>query len=232
VIQFRPLPVMTLLVLGAFVLLMLFGRWQWDRYERKSALEDAPVAEMTLVNYDPIEDGVQLVYGVARGGEAGWRVFAPVRYGDEIVFIDAEFISGLERPNWREVRFPASLSFGAPISGAPLRPSTAAAFTQPPRPLERLWFVTDLAAMGRAAGLEPVADYYLAIPYVGEDGRTRANPFARPAGADPLPPARHLGYALTWWGLALVLIGVYFAYHVSVGRLKFAGPRDDDGERG
>ena len=43
--------------------------------------------------------------------------------------------------------------------------------------------------------------------------------------ADAMPPARHLGYALTWYGLALVLLAIYFAYHISVGRLAFARPR-------
>jgi cytochrome oxidase assembly protein ShyY1 len=79
--------------------------------------------------------------------------------------------------------------------------------------------------MGRNAGVENVADYYIAAPYVGADGRAVANPFALAPGADPLPPERHLGYALTWYGLAVVLLAVYFAFHVSVGRLVFHLPR-------
>ena len=31
----------------------------------------------------------------------------------------------------------------------------------------------------------------------------------------------HLNYALTWFGIALSLIGVYFAYHVNAGRFGF-----------
>ena len=76
--------------------------------------------------------------------------------------------------------------------------------------------------MGRNAGLENVADYYIASGYVGADGRAVANPFALAPGADVLPPARHLGYAITWYGLAVVLIAIYFAYHASVGRFGFA----------
>jgi surfeit locus 1 family protein len=88
-----------------------------------------------------------------------------------------------------------------------------------------LWFAVDLPAMGRNAGLENVAEYYIAGTYVGADGRAIANPFALAPGADTLPPARHLGYALTWYGLALVLMAIYFAYHISVGRLAFARTR-------
>jgi len=47
------------------------------------------------------------------------------------------------------------------------------------------------------------------------------NPQADSALADPLPPARHLGYALTWWGMALALLIMYFVYHAGVGRLTF-----------
>ena len=44
-------------------------------------------------------------------------------------------------------------------------------------------------------------------------------------GADALPPARHLGYALTWYGLAVVLVVIYFAYHANAGRLSLRPPR-------
>jgi surfeit locus 1 family protein len=228
-IQFRPLPVMTVLALLALVVLLTAGRWQWDKYELKRAASEAPVPEMTIASYEPIAEGLQFVYGLRTDTqEQGWRVFAPVQYGDTIVFIDCDFIPGAEIPNWNEVRFPAALSFGAPVRSASLRPEPAAAFTPPPRPLQRAWFAVDLAAMGRNAGLENVADYYLAASYLGADGRSTANPFALGPGVDPLPPARHLGYALTWWGLAVVLLGVYFAYHVSVGRLKLRPAKRED----
>ena len=42
------------------------------------------------------------------------------------------------------------------------------------------------------------------------------------ANLDNLPPARHLGYALTWFGLALGMIGVYIALHIARGRLRFS----------
>lgn len=226
-VQFRPLPIMTVFALVGFLVLMMFGRWQYDRYEMKLALAGAPVSEMTLANYEPLQEGLQLVYGVQNGVQ-GWRVFAPVRDGDSIVFIDCDFIESIQPPDWREVRYPAALRFGAPVQGATLRPEPAPALTPAPRPLQRLWFHIDLAAMGRAAGLTDVADYYIATPYVGADGRATANPFAHAPGADPLPPERHLGYALTWWGLALVLLAVYVAYHVSVGRLRLTPAKIDE----
>jgi surfeit locus 1 family protein len=30
---------------------------------------------------------------------------------------------------------------------------------------------------------------------------------------------QHLSYAVTWFGLAIVLLGVWFSYHISKGRI-------------
>jgi surfeit locus 1 family protein len=228
-IRFRPLPVMTLLTLIAFAVLIALGRWQWEKYETKSAAAEEPVAQMTIEAYEPLPDALQFVFGLrVDTREQGWRVFAPVRFGESVVFVDADFIAGVSPPNAEEVRLPASLRLGAPIVGASIRPEGAGPMTLAPRPLQRLWFAVDLDAMGRNAGLENVADYYLAAAYVGADGRATENPFAVAPGADALPPARHMGYALTWYGLALVLIVIFFAYHISVKRLTFAPPRRED----
>ena len=51
--------------------------------------------------------------------------------------------------------------------------------------------------------------------------RLTRNPYAYSKPMDPLPPERHFGYALTWWGIALGLIGVYVALHRARGRLTF-----------
>ncbi|MFZ2030631.1 MAG: SURF1 family cytochrome oxidase biogenesis protein [Vitreimonas sp.] len=225
-IRFRPLPLMTVLTLAALVALIVLGRWQWDKYIQKSRAAHEPVAQMTISSYQPVLDGIQFVNGVRPDThEEGWRVFAPVQYGATTVFVDADFIAQIQVPRASEVRFPAALRSGATITGASIRPEPAGPFAPPPRPLQRLWFIADLAAMGRNAGLNNVADYYIAGAYVGADGRATPNPFARARGADALPPARHLGYALTWYGLAAVMLVIYFAYHGSVGRLSLRPPR-------
>lgn len=222
-IRFRPLPVMTLLAIVALAILVVLGRWQWQRYNEKIELASAPVAEMTIERYRPIEEGLQLVYGVM-DGEPGWRIFAPVRYGETNLFVDAGFIAGPTPPDWRTVRFPASLRIDAPITGASIRPPETPPFTPPPSPVDRVWYAVDLPGMAGAAGMDSVEDFYVAINYIGEDGRPIENKFARHGADDQIPAERHLGYAMTWWGLALVLVGVYIAYHVNVGRLKLGPP--------
>jgi surfeit locus 1 family protein len=225
-IRFRPLPLMTILSVVSLAILLMLGRWQWERYEEKTAAAEEPVAETTIENYQPIPSAIQFMYGVRPDTrEQGWRVFAPVAFGDTTVFVDADFIPEVAPPDPSEVRFPASLRFGAPITGPSITPEPPARFTRAPDPLRRLWFAVDLDAMGRNGGLENVADSYIAASYVGADGRATRNPFALAPGADVLPPARHLGYALTWYGLAIVLLVIYFAYHGSVGRLSLRPPR-------
>ncbi len=226
-IRFRPLPLMTIFSVIALAVLVMLGRWQWERFEQKSAAAEEPIAQMTVASYEPAPGGIQFVHGVRPDTrQQGWRVFAPVEYGDTTVFIDADFIPEVTPPDPEEVRVPAALRIGAPITGASIRPEPPAPLTLAPRPLQRLWFAVDLEAMGRNAGLENIADYYIAAAYVGADGRATPNPFALAPGADVLPPARHLGYALTWYGLALVLVAIYFAYHASVGRLRLRPPQE------
>jgi len=225
-IRFRPLLVMTLFSVVALAVLIALGRWQWERYDEKVAAADEPVAQMTIEQYQALPDALQFVRGSRPDTrEWGWRVFAPVVFGDTIVFVDSDFIAENDAPNPDEVRVPALLRLGAPIQGASIRPEPPAPFALAPRPLQRLWFAVDLDAMGRNAGLDNVADYYIAGAYMGADGRATPNPFALAPGADAMPPERHLGYAITWYGLALVLIVIFFAYHISVGRLSFAPPR-------
>src|SRR5262245_46021450 len=110
--SFRPLPIMTLFTIASAVVLALLGWWQWGRYQEKLALADAPVAHMTIESHLPIEEGLQLVYGVV-GGEPGWRLFAPVRLGETNLFVDAAFIPGVDPPDWRTLRFPATLTVDA-----------------------------------------------------------------------------------------------------------------------
>ncbi|MBK6703375.1 MAG: hypothetical protein IPG56_06135 [Caulobacteraceae bacterium] len=161
----------------------------------------------------------------ARHARAG---LARVRAGPrrrQRLFVDRDFFAGEEPPSPDEVRFPPRCASARRSSALRFAPEPPGPFISPPRPLVRRWFAVDLPAMGRNAGLENVADYYVANAYVGADGRATPNPFALAPGADALPPARHMGYAITWYGLALVLLVIYFAYHGSVGRLALKPPR-------
>ena len=71
--------------------------------------------------------------------------------------------------------------------------------------------------MARAAGYARSEPHFIAARYAGQP--SRPNPFAH--ASDPLPPERHVGYAITWWGLAAGLVVIYALLHVRRGRLSF-----------
>ena len=80
-------------------------------------------------------------------------------------------------------------------------------------PQKHIWYARDLAGMAAADGVK------LAAPVVIEADAT-PNPGGLPVGGQTVVdfPNNHLQYAITWFGLAAGLIGVYFAYHISRGR--------------
>ncbi|MDX2233657.1 MAG: SURF1 family protein [Hyphomonadaceae bacterium] len=218
-VRLNPLPVMTILSIAAFLILILLGHWQWRRYEDRRLLAEAPPATAVLEPFEAVPEGLQLVFG-ARDGAPGWRVFEPVRYGERTVFVDCDYVPGAAPPDWRTLEPCRALAGARAVSGVIVRPKGASAFTARSDPAARLWYAADLPGMAAAAGLPDPETYYVAIPYVGPTGEATPNPFAAGAlGAEPLPPARHLGYALTWWGLAGALVGVYLAFHARQGRL-------------
>ena len=61
-----------------------------------------------------------------------------------------------------------------------------------------------------------IKDYYI-------DALRLEEKITLPIGVDGKPNLRnqHLSYAITWYGLALSLLFVYFSYHASSGRLTF-----------
>jgi surfeit locus 1 family protein len=73
------------------------------------------------------------------------------------------------------------------------------------------WYEFDQEAMATALGVDP--DQVL-------DVWARAD-LGMPSSLTLTPPAKHLGYALTWFGLAAALIGVFLALHIARGRLRW-----------
>ena len=97
----------------------------------------------------------------------------------------------------------------AALIGILRKPEPANPFTPPANPLTRDFFVRDPAAIAAALGLA-------AAPFMVEAERP-AGAAGAPVGVDireliARVPNNHLQYALTWFGLALTLAGVFVAY--------------------
>lgn len=210
---FRPLPILSLFCAATFALLLLLGQWQWTRFEEKRAAAAIEPPTVALVVERSYPERAQYVFGAWRG-RGGWRAFVPVETAEGVVFVDVGFVAGVTPPE-----APPDVPSPGPLTGVRLVPSAPGAFANPPDLTRRAWYHPDLEAMGRAAGFDAVAPWALALPYRDEAGDLQSNPFL--PGADPLPPERHFGYALTWWGLAAALLVMYLVFHARVGRLRF-----------
>jgi surfeit locus 1 family protein len=73
-------------------------------------------------------------------------------------------------------------------------------------PTKNVWFFYDLPAMGRALGVSELAPFYL------EASVDKQAPEGAPLGGQTRfqLPDNHLGYAFTWFALAIALAAIFF----------------------
>ena len=229
--MFRPMPILTVFAVLGLALLVTLGVWQvqradWKRaeiaaYEARAGaapvdLEAAFCAGMAAQG-QRVEDpaiarspSYVRVYGRSPDGAPGWRIFAPVKLPGcapaRHILAEVAFRT-LDAGEDYEVS-------GAPAPDGPFRlsrPPRANAFTPPAKPDTARFYAYEAEAMAEALPetvVDLITDWWLVS---GETGL--------PEALAATPPARHIGYAITWFGLALTLIAVYLAFHVKSGRL-------------
>lgn len=145
----------------------------------------------------------------------GYWVFAPARLaGGSVVIVNRGFVP-LERKD------PATRAEGAAsgvidIVGVLRWPEQRGFFTPADDVKANIWYLRDIHAMDEARKWNAAAPFYI-------DQEAPA-----PPGGLPLPgklevhlPDNHLQYAITWFGLALALAGVYVVW--LAGRLRRRG---------
>jgi surfeit locus 1 family protein len=151
----------------------------------------------------------------------GYWVFTPARLsGGGIVMVNRGFV-----PDGRQdakSRPGGELSGPVDIMGALRWPEPRHWFTPNDDPAHNLWFTADPASMAAAKGIGQ------GIGHGPEPGPDEVAPFyveqetPVPPGGLPQPgklavelPDNHLQYALTWFGLAAVLAGVFISWAFS-----------------
>lgn len=220
--KFQPLPLMTLICAAVFGLLVLFGNWQWGRYHEKMSTKGA-APDWAEITGQTLPGTERLVYAYTEG-DAAWRTVTGFETGDGIIFLPTRIHYTIEPPDLQTQAEPQILS----LRGVWHSPQRRNAFTTPDDPAAGIFYTLDPQRL--SAGLSPDQAARLVQEVFEPETLERAdlsppipvaNPFLQPGDSARLPPERHFGYAITWWGLAIALIGVYLAFHHQRGRLRF-----------
>ncbi len=226
--SFRPYPIMTVLMLICLGILIWLGNWQYGRFTEKMRLDDAEPNWETMEGR--VVPGSEAVVYAFADGAAAWRRVVAVDRGADIVFTTIEVLYQVDPPTpcqgpgcGADLNFSAVGIFKEPSQRNPFagkdHPETGIFFSYRPSELAKLLTPDAAEQVSDSAVFEPQTIRF------AENGRsgTGPNPFARLRMDDALPPQRHFGYAITWWGLAIAMVAVYLAFHHQKGRLRLRG---------
>jgi surfeit locus 1 family protein len=238
----RVLVIPTLAAAAALTVLLNLGFWQLDRLAWKEHLIEKVAADVVAPPVSAPEPTVWAQIGseddyrhVALTGRflegavfyytaltkaagpidgPGQMVYTPFETDEGwVVLVNRGFVPQDLNPALREAAI-------TPPEGAwhltgLLRLSEKPNWTTPAAdPGDRLWFARDTDAMGRFLGIEPSRF----APYSIDLDAAFTPPSGLPQAGETVVRFKndHLGYALTWFGLAATLIGVYLTYAASI----------------
>ena len=231
---FRPYPGLTIACALLFAGLCALGIWQLERLQWKLALiarvnghmAAAPLtldqikalggddAQYRRVRLSGRFDHAHEAYVFTTdAGAPVYHVLTPLRLeGGRVLMVDRGEVP-------RELLNPATRAAGnvmgtVQVTGVWRVPDAPGAFTPPPDLAHRIWYARDLAAIA-------AADHLVLAARVVIEADSAPNPGGWPKGGQTVVSFRnqHLSYAVTWFGLALGLLGIWFAYHISKGRI-------------
>lgn len=207
-----------LCTIAALAVLIALGTWQIERMHWKQAalaaiaaaearpgvdLPAAPTPYLKVRAIGRLRFDLAALYG-AEGRE---RRSGPV--------MGAQLLVPLERAAGPPVLVMLGWVPGLPAERAPREagvegyvrlPEPAGLFAATDDTAGRRFYSLDPAAIGPALGLRDVAPFVIVALGAPQDGQPE------PARSLPRPSDNHLSYALTWYGLALGLVGVFFFF--------------------
>ena len=219
----------------AFVILCALGFWQLQRHEEKQlhnarlasqqneaarALPPSPqwdgldreAWEHRKVRLQGVFDRSREVYWFNHRKELGpgYDIFTPLRLRDGgWVVVDRGFIAALSPPPRSA---PATAAAETAFTGFLRLPAVRRWFDPKDDAAARLWVVRDLAAMAAWMEVAPVAPWFLhaetPLPLAGDPAGGPVAPAVGPVASR----VDHVAYALTWFAMAAILVGVTIAY--------------------
>jgi surfeit locus 1 family protein len=229
----RGLVVPSLFTLVALAILLSLGTWQVQRKAWKegliasiSARLDAPPTNVpppetwgrldaAAMEYRrvvfPVEflnDQEALVYTSGSTFRTdvsgpGYWVFTPARLtGGSMVVVNRGFVPEARKDP--ASRAEGQVSGAVNVTGVMRWPEPRGLFTPNDDAAHNLWFVRDQTAMAPAKKWGRVAPFY-----VEQEAPPAPGGLPQVGKVRPILPNNHLGYAITWYGLALMLVGVF-----------------------
>jgi surfeit locus 1 family protein len=223
---------LTLVTAVALAILLALGTWQVQRLAWKESLiatiesrVDAapdPLAEVETIaiaggdiEYQPVtasgtfRHDLEQYFFATHDGRSGWFVYTPLDLGDgRAVFVNRGFVP-------YDRKDPATRAEGQIAGAVTVTGLARTVLTEKPssllpdnEPAKNVFYWKDLSGMATNAGLDRanLVGFFI-------DQRATDIPGGYPIGGVTIVdlPNNHLQYAVTWYGLALALAGVYLA---------------------
>ena len=236
--KFRPFFWLTIVTLPALLMLIGLGSWQLQRLQWKNDLissfearssADAITIPAANAELDDLEFRNLALYGVFQNdketfltgrtyeGNAGFHVVTPFLLDDgRIILVNRGWVS-------EDYRDPAKRAFSqidgkTSVTGILRRPGVKGYFVPENQPENGFWFTLVPSEINQHLALGDAA-----IDQFYADALRTSDVVTLPIAAKTKLNLRnaHLSYAMTWYGIALALIGVYLAFHYQAGRLQF-----------
>jgi len=238
-IQFRPALWMTVLLFPALLILVTLGTWQLQRMQWKLDLIEkfeisnaAPAISLpVLLADDPklnsdvawkkvkvegqyLQDfGFRRLYALRDGLPGSYYISLFKTELDQVFFVVRGFV-----PDRLSDEVSPSPLGTVQITGL-LRPVGKKRLMIPDADIKSgLWFWRDLPMIAADMGFNGKFEPKFTLDLIKPD---TVSQWPVPTGLPPTPVNNHLDYALTWFGLALVLLVIYLLWHKKNGRLRF-----------
>lgn len=209
----------------AFIILATLGTWQVLRLQWKTELlhkiellQAAPARPLATVLASradadfvrvaiacPALDQTPILktYALNEAGQMGDRILTACKIdaaGYDSILVDRGFAP-------KSAALSPAASPGALVTGVLRKPPPASLFAPKPSEIVGEWTGRDLPAMAKQLKAAKPAPYFLELEKPAPaQGYPRPEPLALGISNN------HLGYAITWFGLAAALIGVYIGY--------------------
>jgi surfeit locus 1 family protein len=216
----------TAMAVPALAVLLGLGTWQLQRHEWKSALiaaREAALAAPPIAlpsSFDAARHAFRRVRlegrflheremhtgPRTRDGQAGLEVITPLLLDDgSAVLVMRGWVPAARTAP--ETRAEGQVAGRVMVEGLIRRPAARGRFVPDNQPGDNIWFSPDAAAMAAHAGLDRARDFFV-------EAGPAANPGGLPRGRRyrVALPNDHLGYAITWYALAVALLVIYILF--------------------